>query len=159
MKVVAIFIIFLILNQVDVVYSQEARLTVEVSSDSILIGNYFELKFTIENADGNFEAPELYEFDLLGGPNVSSSFQFVNGKSSQKTAYTYYFKPRVIGVFTILPAYLNMEEVVLETPPLEIQVVAEPGDGSLQRDSRFAFTQKGQKQVPTKKSKRKLQRF
>ena len=39
---------------------QEAKLTVEVSNDSVLLGNYIEVKFTIENASvTNFEAPNF----------------------------------------------------------------------------------------------------
>ena len=36
---------------------QDMDIKVELSTDSILIGNYMEVRFTIENAAGDFDAP------------------------------------------------------------------------------------------------------
>jgi len=54
--------------------AQDVKFTVAVSTDSILIGNYFEVTFSIENGDAkNFEAPAFQDFSIVGGPNQSSS--------------------------------------------------------------------------------------
>jgi hypothetical protein len=113
--------------------AQPPKFTVSVSSDTVLIGNYFELKFTIENASVHgFEAPDLHEFDLIGGPNTSSSMSIVNGEVSQSASFTYYLQPKDIGVYTIKPAYLTTGETALETPPIEILVIPNP-EGIIQR--------------------------
>lgn len=114
--------------------AQAPKFSVEVSGDTILLGNYFELKFSIENASSNqFEPPSLGEFHLIGGPNTSTSMSIVNGEVSQSSSYTYYLEPKDIGSFTIPPAYVTVgEEQVLETPPIDIMVSPNP-DGIIQR--------------------------
>jgi uncharacterized protein (DUF58 family) len=102
--------------------------TVEVSTDSILMGNHFEVKFILENANGrNFEAPDFSEnFSVISGPNFSSSFSMVNGNMTQSQTITYYLEPRDIGSFYILPASVKAGDEVLETAPLEVLVVPNP---------------------------------
>jgi hypothetical protein len=121
------------LTCVQLLAGQSAKFSVSVSSDTVLLGNYFELKFTVENAPAEgFEAPDLHEFNLVGGPNTSSSMSIVNGQVSQSATYSYYLEPMDVGVYTIKPAYLTSEEIALETPPIDIIVVPNP-DGIIQR--------------------------
>jgi hypothetical protein len=115
------------------VFAQTPKFTVSVSSDTVLLGNYFELKYTIENASASgFEAPDLYQFNIVSGPNTSSSFSIVNGEMSQSASYSYYLQPAEIGVYTIKPAYLTSQDVALEAPPIDIIVVPNP-EGIIQR--------------------------
>lgn len=110
-----------------VTIAQDPKLSVSVSSDTVLLGNYFELKFTIENSPARgFEAPGLHEFNVIGGPNTSSSMSIINGEVSQSASYTYYLEPVEIGVYTIKPAYLTTGEIALETPPIDIIVIPNP---------------------------------
>lgn len=110
--------------------SQEkaAKFTVSVSTDSILMDNYFEVKFTLENANGkNFEAPNFDEhFNVVSGPNFSTSMSMVNGDVTQSMTITYYLEPREIGAYYILPASVEANEKVLETAPLEVLIVPNP---------------------------------
>ena len=122
-----IFGILLAVMCVHITSAQSPKFTVEVSSDTVLLGNYFELKFTIENTSATgFEVPDLHEFNVIGGPNTSSSMSIINGQVSQSASYTYYLEPTDIGVYTIKPAYLTTGEVALETPPIDIIVVPNP---------------------------------
>lgn len=115
---------------------QEAKLTVEVSSDSILLGNYIEVKFTIENAAvTNFEAPNFDGFNIVSGPNQSSSMMISNGQVSQSVAYSYYIEPTDIGTYFIQPAFVDTEEGPLESVPLEVWVVDNP-EGIIQHPQR-----------------------
>ena len=115
--------------------AQESKFKIEVSADTLLAGNYFELKFTIEDMDGKFEAPDLSEFDIVGGPNTSSSFSMINGNVSQSSSYSYYLKPRDIGVYTIPPAFVLTESDTLATMPIHIYVAPNP-DGIIQQPNR-----------------------
>ena len=102
--------------------------SVRISSDSILLGNAFQVSFTLENAEGvNFQAPDwsLY-FDVVSGPNQSTSMSFMNGQMSRSVTYTYYLKPRDLGNFYIEPASIETPESILETDPLEVLVVPNP---------------------------------
>lgn len=107
--------------------SQEATFRVELSTDSILLGNYFEVRFTIENAAGDFEAPEFDGFEVLVGPNTSSSFSMINGKVTQQASYSYMIRPMREGLLYMEPAYFKSGETVLETEPIQIEVYPNPG--------------------------------
>ncbi len=112
---------------------QAAKLTVEVSNDSVLLGNYIEVKFTIENAAvKNFEAPNFDGFNVVSGPNQSSSMMISNGEVSQTMAYSYYIEPVDVGSYFIQPAFVDTEKGALESIPLEVLVVDNP-DGIIQQ--------------------------
>ena len=112
------------------VFGQEkpVQFTVELSPDKVLAGNYFEVKFILENADGkNFEAPDFSEhFQVQSGPNFSSSFSMVNGDLTQSMTVTYYLEPKDIGSYYILPASIEAGGKVLETAPVEVVVAPNP---------------------------------
>jgi len=92
------------------------------------MGNSFQVVFSLENAQGsNFQAPDLsLYFDVLSGPNMSSSMQLINGRMSQSVRYTYYLQPREAGVFYIEPASIETPDNYLETAPVEVLVVPNP---------------------------------
>lgn len=116
------------------VMAQKApKFMVEVSTDSILLGNYFQVKFTLENANGeNFQAPVFEGFQIVSGPNVSSSISIVNGEVSQTASYTFYLEPNDIGNYYIQAASIQAGENVLETTPLQVIVVPNP-EGVIQK--------------------------
>ncbi len=120
-------------------FSQEksAKFTVTVSTDSILMDNYFEVKFILENANGkNFEAPDFDKhFNVVSGPNFSTSMSMVNGDMTQSMTITYYLEPREIGDYYIMPASVEANGKILETAPLEVLVVPNP-DGIKQSPKR-----------------------
>ena len=115
-------------------FAQEgANFKAEVSTDSVLLGNYIEVTFTLENANmEDFQAPTFEGFQIISGPNQSSSFSMVNGKVSQQASYSYYLEPRDIGNYYIPPASVSTGEQVLETIPIEIMVAPNP-DGIIQQ--------------------------
>ena len=113
--------------------AQEAQFSVSVSTDSLLMGNPLEVTFTLKNTDGkHFEAPVFEGFQIVGGPNQSSSFQMVNGDVSQEMSYSYYLQPVDIGTHYIPPASIETKDGFLETQPIEVIVYPNP-DG-IQQD-------------------------
>lgn len=131
MKKLLIFLSFMVLGLIG--FSQEdAKLTVKVSSDSVLLGNYMEVKFIIENtAVNNFEPPKFAGFTIVSGPNQSSSMMINNGAVTQSIAYSYYVEPIEVGNYFIEPAFAETEDGILESIPVEILVVDNP-DGIIQ---------------------------
>lgn len=99
---------------------------VSVSSDSILFGNYIELKFTAENIDGKFEAPLLDDFKIISGPNQSSSVQIINSSTTSMRTWSYYIEPRIEGEIIIPPAYLITDEKTHETDIIAINIYPNP---------------------------------
>lgn len=115
-------------------YGQNIEFYTNVSKDTISTEEVISVKFVIKNGNGDFQAPKILDFDLIAGPNVSSSFSFVNGESSQEMSYEYLFKPRSTGVFAIPPAVLVTDEANLETQVVEITIV-DPDSGIVDTDS------------------------
>lgn len=107
--------------------AQDAVFSARVSSDSILLGNYIKLTFLLENTAGtDFDAPDFEHFDVVSGPNISSSTSIINGVVSQSVRYTYYLSPRDIGEYYITPASIYAAERQLTTEPIAIQVLPNP---------------------------------
>ena len=75
------------------VNAQAPTIKVEVSADTIAVGEVVEVTYTIENGDGKFQAPDLSGLPVIGGPNTSSSFVYQNGKMSSSQSYAYLFQP------------------------------------------------------------------
>ena len=106
---------------------QDGNFRIEISSDSVLFGHHIMAKFTIEDVQGEFELPNLPNFEIIGGPNQSTSMQIMNGITSQTISYTYYLQPTEEGPLTIYPAYFTTSDgSVLETKPVHIHVWPNP---------------------------------
>jgi len=118
---------FILLNLLIVSHLSGQHFTVSISSDSILIGNYFKLEYTLENIEGSYEPPELDGLAVVSGPNTSSSVQVINGDKTSKTTYSYILKPAKEGSLTIPPAYLLQEDgTTIETAPMVLDVYPNP---------------------------------
>ncbi len=101
---------------------------ISTSSDTILLGNYIELKVTIKDIEGEFSEPFIEGGDIISGPNVSSSVQIINGDKTSTQSYSYYIKPQDIGYVHIGPSSISNLEHKLETEPMELLVVPNPGN-------------------------------
>lgn len=129
-----------------------------VSLDSVLIGNHIDVTFTIENLEGQFEAPDFEGMTILSGPNSSSSFTMINGSTSNHTKYSYTLKPQEQGQYYIKPAYLICEDKTLETLPIEINVYPNPDNiitGQKPRTQSFFFDFNNPKPSPQPKPNNK----
>jgi hypothetical protein len=117
--------------------AQDNSIVVEVSPESVLMDNEFEVSFTVENAEiKSFEAPAFKDFELLGGPMTSSMMQIINGSITSRQTYTYILAPKNPGKFYIEPAFANLKNgSVLETQAIEIVVKSNP-DGIKQDRNR-----------------------
>lgn len=136
MKKVCILLMFSLMTTTSILSQNGASFSVEISNDSILMGNMFKVIFTLAEGQGDdFQAPRFSGFDVISGPNVSSSFSMMNGQTSQTVAYTYYLKPRDIGNYYIEPASIAVDGGILETIPQSVVVVPNP-DGIIQGPER-----------------------
>ncbi|HHH50714.1 MAG TPA: hypothetical protein ENK52_07025 [Saprospiraceae bacterium] len=128
-NIILLFSLFLSIQMT----AQDVKILVETSGDSVLLGNYIEVRFTIENAKiKEFIAPQFEGFTIVGGPNQSSSFSMVNGDVTSSVSYSYYLEAKDIGNYYIDPASIDTGEEILETKPIEIIVLDNP-DGIIQK--------------------------
>lgn len=104
----------------------EGNITFEafVDAKQVVLNSYFEVSFTLKNADGgSFNPPDFKYFQVMSGPNRSSSTTIINGQVSREIGLNYTLKPTQVGVFTIKPASIKVGGKVLRTKPLRIEVV------------------------------------
>lgn len=99
---------------------------VRVSTDTVLAGTTFEIRFEAKNLSGTFEPPTFHDFDLVGGPSQSTQMSFVNGVSNQSSSYSYFLMPKEVGVHTLEPAYYITNDTSWETSPIDIYCLPNP---------------------------------
>ena len=119
--------------------SQQVSFTMEAPK-IVELGEQFRLAFTLNAKGQNLKLPELSDFDVLMGPSTSqsSSFQIVNGVSSQSVSFSYLFilKAKKDGRFTINPASINVNGTNVTSNSLTIEVVkgsAKPAGGGTEQ--------------------------
>jgi BatD DUF11 like domain len=91
------------------------------------VGEQFVVTFSVNAKPSNFQAPDMKDFYVLSGPNqsTSSSFQFINGKTSQSmtVTFTYYLQATKTGTFIIPPAVVTVDKKDYTSNSLSIEVV------------------------------------
>lgn len=124
-----LFIICQLLALSHLVNAQEIRFFVEVSKDTLLAGHLVQLTYRIENAEMNeFTAPEFSGFELVAGPQQSSSTRIMNGRVSREASITYILASTEVGKFSLEPARLISGDKTLECPRKTLFVLPNPRD-------------------------------
>ena len=93
------------------------------------------MQFTVntQNVSG-FSAPDFKGFEVIYGPATSSqsSFQMINGRTSQSSSiiYTYVLMAESPGTFTIGSASVNVEGKVVKSKPVQVRVLSGGAGGT-----------------------------
>jgi len=104
-----------------------------VGSDTINQSDLLEVKFMLENVEGQIERPAFTGFEIVGGPNQSSSFQFINGKSTSSISHSYWIRATEAGLLYIGPIYATTAQGdKLESGPIAITVMPSSLDEPVQ---------------------------
>lgn len=93
----------------DVLAQESGTMKMIVASDTVKMGEPFELSYEIVNIEGKFASPELTDFQIVGGPNMSSQYSSMNGETFSKVKYTYFLAARSPGVATIGEARMEID--------------------------------------------------
>ena len=106
--------------------------------DVVEEGEQFRLSFTVNTQDvSNFHLPTLKGFSVDMGPSRSSqsSFQMINGKTSQSSSvtYTYILSALKAGTYTIPAATATVNGKQYRSNTVSIEVVPGSGGGSQSR--------------------------
>lgn len=126
---------FFALFGLGIAMGQNATFTVEVSTDSVLLGNRLSVSFSLQHAQGeDFVFPPFKGLVKVSGPNVSSQMNFVNGRMSQRVSYTFYLEAHEVGDFYIEPASVKVGDTYLESDPVLVRVFPNP-DGIIRPSS------------------------
>ena len=101
------------------------KFTAFVNKNKVAMNETFQVTFKLEGAQSrSVNYPAFDNFTVLGGPNTSTSMQFVNGKMSQSVSYSFYLRPAKQGKLTIGSASVSVNNKEFKSQPLTIEVVA-----------------------------------
>lgn len=94
---------------------------------AVEMGEVFQITYEV-NANGkNFIGPNFTNFEILGGPYVSSSSstQIINGSmtSTRSLGYTYQIRALKVGNFKLSPAQITVKGKTIKSSSPNIQVV------------------------------------
>ncbi len=104
----------------------EVQLTARVDKNPVAEDEQFVYEIEITGTQQNLpdvEFPDLSQFAILSGPNVSSSFQIVNFKVSASKTYSFILMPKKVGRFTIGPARAKYKGKEIRSNSVTVQVV------------------------------------
>jgi len=93
-----------------ILFAQDVSFTAQ-APNKVLLGQQFQLTFTINAEGSNFMSPEINNFDILNGPMVSTgqNIMNINGKLeySSSMSFTFILQANKVGTFTIPQALIT----------------------------------------------------
>lgn len=109
------------------VRGEGGKIRATASANRIGLENTVTLEITIEGADAAgaeiVEKPSVPEFRLVGGPNVSTQFRFVNGSASFTKVIAFSFMPLKTGHLELPSVKIRLAGQVSRTDPIPVEVV------------------------------------
>jgi hypothetical protein len=116
------------LLSVSYVWGQDTQVSASVSADTIGVQDQFQFVVTVSGRDsGDAENPhfsQLPNFRIVSGPNISTQFQWINGRSSSSKRFIYVLIPEKEGQFTIDPIEVRVGNKIYKTQQLQVRVTS-----------------------------------
>jgi hypothetical protein len=107
-------------------YSQDVRL-IGQTKPVVVVGETFTLVYTLNAQGSNFRGPNIQGFNLISGPNTStsSSVRFVNGSTTMSITYTYTYlmQANKEGSFDIPAATVVVNGKQISSEQINVKVV------------------------------------
>ena len=109
-------------------FADDVSLRVSAPS-TVEVGGKFRVQFTVNTQNvSHFSAPDFKGFEVIYGPATSSqsSFQMINGRTSQSSSiiYTYVLMAESVGNFTIGSASVQVDGKTVKSSPTRIRVLS-----------------------------------
>jgi hypothetical protein len=104
------------------VLAQE-KFTASVSKTTVGTGEQFEVSFSTDANGDRFTPPSFSGFQVLSGPNESTSMTSINGNTSMNTSVSYILMAVKEGDLTIGAASIIVNGRRLTTNPIRLKVV------------------------------------
>lgn len=135
-----VWMLMLVLTGLGWAYAAEISFEA-LAKSTVSVGERFQISFSLNNNGSGFKAPSFAGFEILSGPNQSTSMQFVNGAMSQSLTYTYVLQASKEGTFTIAPAKIKVNGTEIESNELKITVVKGAANTQSQQGGKQQGTQ------------------
>lgn len=110
----------------------------------VQVGQRFQISWQLNASGSDFVAPEITDFQVLGGPNQSTSVQLINGSMSQSITLSYVLRAVKEGAFNIGPARMQVDGKEVQSNELTINVI--PGNSNANAGGNAAAQQQQQRQ-------------
>lgn len=115
--------------------AQEIILTASIDRNPVGLNEQFTYTLEIKGASSGYSEPQLpdfADFRIMGGPNVSTSVQIINGAYSASKIYSVILLPRKTGNFTFPAVTISFKGKTYQSNPIQITVIPQstaPGQG------------------------------
>jgi BatD DUF11 like domain len=108
------------------------KFTASVNRNPVGLNEQFQLSYELNSSGTAFKPPALNDFQVLSGPNQSTSMQFINGSMSQSITFSYILQPKREGTFKIEPATIEAGGKVVLSNMVTVNVTKASAQGSQQ---------------------------
>lgn len=85
-------------------FADNVRISASASKSQVATGEEFEITYTVNGNAEQFNPPDFNGFQVVSGPNQSSSMTSINGNVTASTSVSYGLIAVKVGSFTIGPA-------------------------------------------------------
>ncbi|WP_183576246.1 BatD family protein [Mucilaginibacter sp. X5P1] len=100
----------------------DPKFTAIASKSEVAVGEQFEVDFSLDGGGEHFIPPDFRGFQVLSGPNPSTSMTSINGVTTYNTTYGYIVTATKEGTLTIDAAAIVSAGHTLTTNSLKIKV-------------------------------------
>lgn len=125
-KALAALVMLILLVAWGHVHADEVKFTATAKTQ-VRVGENFQLRYNINAEGAGFRGPNITDFQVLSGPNTStsSSVQIINGKVTSKVDYVFSYVLRATreGTFTIPAAEISIDGKKYTSNSLNIRVM------------------------------------
>jgi hypothetical protein len=103
--------------------AKSQKFETQLSSNQIQVGQRLKVSYVLNSKGTNFRGPKFYGFQVLSGPNQSTSMQIVNGNMSSSITYSYILQAVKEGTHTIKGARIDAEGKALTSNDVNVRVI------------------------------------
>ncbi len=118
------YLLFILLNFSGLLYAQEVKLTASASRTEVGTDEQFEITFAVNGNAESFSPPSLGgNFQVLSGPNQSTSMESINGNTTMSSSISYIIMAAREGEYAIGPAVAVVNGKKLTSNVIKLKVV------------------------------------
>lgn len=119
-------------------FAQDVKLIAAVDRNPVGLGDQFTYTLEVSGSASGFPEPGLpnfADFRIMGGPNVSTSVQIVNGSMSSSKSYSLVLLPRKTGAFVIPVVSVQYKGKTYQSNSVKLTVVQQGSQSTPQGSS------------------------
>ncbi len=116
-------------------FAQDITFTASVGKNPVIVAEQFEVVFTVNGNAESFDPPSFSGFEVLSGPNQSSSMTSVNGRTTMSFSLSYVLAAIKEGEYTIGAASLTAGGKQYKSKAIKVRVVKGAGPAQSNQSS------------------------